>query len=283
MGARELGINFFDTAETYGNSEHLLGEFMSEAGKGEFVIATKVAPHNASHGSTLRSANKSMERLRVDCIDLLQLHWPNPLVPLNETMRAFDELHLDGKVRAAGLSNFGVKGLIEAKSALKHAELVSDQVQYNLLDRDPEKELLPYIEREGLILIAYSPLAQGLLTDKFGAKPSDIIRALNPYFASYNLNRIRPLIDVLKQIAHERDVSTAQVSLNWLLSKKAVVPIVGVKNEQQLTDVAQAFTWGLNDYELRLIDEALKELKVSRAIGYLTTPCRIFRSLAAGG
>lgn len=272
--ALDLGINFFDTAEVYGLSERLLGEFIGREGREGLVIATKVWPWHATFEGTIKAAERSLKKLRIEYIDLYQVHWPNPLISLNETMKAFDKLFLEGKVRAAGLSNFGVKGVTKARKALEYIELVSDQVEYNMLERGVEKELLPYLQKEGITLIAYSPLAQGLLAGKL-MRPKDFVRMVNPFFSGYNLKRIRPLIGVLRRIAEERGVSIVQVSLNWLLSKKGVVPIPGVKNEGQVVDIAETVSWNLKGSELKEIEETLGRIRISKLIGYLTVPLRL--------
>lgn len=280
--ARDLSINFFDTAEAYGESESILGEVLASEGREGLVIATKVAPQNATYGGTLKAANKSLGRLGLKCVDLYQLHWPNPLYGLGGTMRAFDKLHKDGKIAMAGVSNFGLNGVIEARKLLKSARLVSDQVQYNLLERGPEKDLLPYLQKEGMTLIAYSPLAQGLLSGNLQRRPKDLVRAVNPYYSGSNLNSIRQLIEVLDRIARARGVTVTQVSLNWLINKDSVVPIVGAKRESHVAEIGGALGWSLNQSELTEIDETLKRVRTSRISGYLTAPLRVLRFLVSG-
>ena len=280
--ARDLGINFFDTAEAYGESESILGEVLASEGREGLVIATKVAPQNATYGGTLKAANRSLGRLGLKCLDLYQLHWPNPLYGLGGTMRAFDMLHKDGKIAMAGVSNFGLNGVIEARKLLKSAPLVSDQVHYNLLERGPEKDLLPYLQKEGMVLIAYSPLAQGLLSGNIPRRPKDLIRAVNPYYSGSNLNNIRQLIGVLDRIAKARGVTVTQVSINWLINKDAVVPIVGAKRESHVAEIGGALDWSLNQSELLEIGETLKRVRTSRIRGYLTAPLRVLELLVSG-
>jgi aryl-alcohol dehydrogenase-like predicted oxidoreductase len=280
--AKDLGINFFDTAEAYGQSESMLGEALASEGREGLVIATKVMPQNATYGGTLRAADKSLRRLGLKCVDLYQLHYPNPLFGLGGAMRAFDELYLDGKIAMAGVSNFGLNGVIEARDLLKSARLVSDQVQYNLLERGPEKELLPYLQKEGMMLIAYSPLAQGLLSGHFPRRPKDLIRAMNPYYSGSNLNSIRQLIEVLDRVAKARGVTVTQVSLNWLISKDVVVPIVGAKRESHVVEIAGAVGWSLSQSESMEIDETVKRVRTSKTMGYLTAPFRVLQLLVSG-
>jgi aryl-alcohol dehydrogenase-like predicted oxidoreductase len=280
--AKDLGINFFDTAEAYGQSESMLGEALASEGREGLVIATKVMPQNATYGGTLRAADRSLKRLGLKCVDLYQLHYPNPLYGLGGTMRAFDKLYLDGKIAMAGVSNFGLSGVIKARDLLKSTSLVSDQVQYNLLERGPEKELLPYLQKEGMMLIAYSPLAQGLLSGHFPRRPRDLIRAVNPYYSGSNLSSIRQLIEVLDKVAKARGVTVTQVSLNWLISKDAVVPIVGAKRESHVIEIAGAVEWNLSQSESMEIDETVKRVRTSKIMGYLTAPFRVLQLLVSG-
>jgi len=280
--AKDLGINFFDTAEAYGQSENILGEVLASEGREGLVIATKVMPQNATYGGTLRAADRSLKRLGLKCVDLYQVHYPNPLYGLGGTMRAFDKLYLDGKIAMAGVSNFGLTGVIEARKLLESAHLVSDQVQYNLLERSPEKELLPYLQKEGMRLIAYSPLAQGLLSGNLPRRPKDLIRAVNPYYSGSNLSSIRQLIETLDKIAKARRVTVTQVSLNWLISKDAVVPIVGAKRESHVVEIAGAVGWSLSQSELLEIDATMKRVRTSKITGYLTAPLRVLQLLISG-
>lgn len=281
--ARDLGINLFDTAEAYGPSEKILGEMLADEGKEGLVIATKVMPQNATYEGTLRAADRSLKRLGLECVGLYQLHYPNPLYGIGGAMRAFDKLYLDGKIAMAGISNFGLTGVIEARRLLKSVHLVSNQVQYNLLNRSAEKELLPYLQKEGMILIAYSPLSQGLLSGHLPARPKDMIRAINPYYSGSNINKIRPLIEVLRKIADAHGVTVTQVSLNWLLNRDAVVPIVGAKRESHVVEIAGAVDWSMSQSELQEIDGSLKQMKLSKITGYLTTPLRVLQVLASSG
>ncbi len=273
--ALDLGINFFDTAELYGPSEEILGEFIKREGTKDIIIATKVSPFNASYEGTLKAAERSIKKLGVEAIDLYQIHWPNPFISLNETLMAFDKLYVDGKIKSFGLSNYGLKGLKKAKEMVRCVPLVSNQVKYNLIEREAEKELLPYMQREGLILIAYSPLAQGLLAGKLLERPPDLIRKLNPLFSRYNLKKVKPLIEKLKEIADRRGVSVTQVSINWLLCKENVLPIPGVRNERQVEEIASASEWRLKDYELKEIEEVSKSVRVSKLVGWLTLVFRL--------
>src|SRR2546422_963553 len=158
----ELGMTLVDTAEMYGawHSEEVVSRALEDWRKPVFV-ASKVSPSHFGYDDLLQSARKSLERLRVKKMDLYQLHWPNPRTPIAETMKAMEKLVRDGMVRYIGVSNFSVAQMKDAQAALSREEIVSNQVEYSLVDRTVEEEILPYCQREKLTLIAYSPLGQG--------------------------------------------------------------------------------------------------------------------------
>lgn len=156
--ALELGINFIDTAEVYGDglSEEIIGEAIKGWNRDELIIATKVAPWNLTYKRVLKAAERSLRRLRTNYIDLYQIHWPNPIIPLSSTMKAMKELIKAGKVRYVGVSNFSLTRLKKARSFLPEIDIISNQVKYNMIERSIEKDLLPYCKREDLVIIAYS-------------------------------------------------------------------------------------------------------------------------------
>src|SRR5437867_9181481 len=158
----ERGMTLVDTAEMYGagHSEEVVSKALEDWRKPVFV-ASKVSPSHFGYDDLLRSARKSLERLRMKQMDLYQLHWPNPRTPITETMKAMEKLMQDGMVRHIGVSNFSVAQMKESQAALSREEIVSNQVEYSLVDRAVEEEILPYCQREKLTLIAYSPLGQG--------------------------------------------------------------------------------------------------------------------------
>lgn len=279
--ALELGINFVDTAELYGGglSEQLLGEFLRSR-RNEVVVATKVSPWHLRYGSVLKAAANSLKRLAVSTIDLYQLHWPNPVVPIKSTMKAMEKLVRDGKVRHIGVSNFGRTRLQAANEALARSQIVSNQVKYNLLQRTIEKELLPYAKEQGISIIAYSPLAQGLLTGKYAEThlPPKGVRSFNVLFSPRNLKRVSPLLNVLREIGRERGKTVAQVALNWLIKDPAVFTIPGAKNPKQIEENAGASGWQLNRDELQRIEVAWLGFKPDRVQSILRLAVRaIFR------
>lgn len=275
--AHELGINFIDTAEIYGGglSEEVVGRAVREF-RDEVVIATKVWPTHATYDGVLKACERSLKRLGVDAIDLYQVHWPNPLIPLSSTMRAMERLVELGKVRAIGVSNFSLGRLRKAQECLKREEIVSNQVKYNLVERGVEKGLIQYCEREGIALIAYSPLAQGLLTARYNAsnRPRDLVRRLNPLFDPSVLRRAEPLMSVLKEIATRHGVEPGQVALAWLIKRKHVVAIPGAKRSEQVESNARAAELELSDDEWLMLSKEAS--KVSIGIWpRLKTPLRL--------
>jgi diketogulonate reductase-like aldo/keto reductase len=225
----ELGITLIDTAEMYGggHSEEVVG--MAIKGLREKVfIATKVWYTNLRYDDVLRSAEKSLKRLQIDTIDLYQVHWPNPHIPLSETMRAMERLVLDGKVRFIGVSNFSVKLMEEARAALSKIDIVSNQVEYSLLSREVEDDILPYCEKENITLIAYSPLGRGnILND--------------------------PRSKILREVAKKYNKTLVQVALNWLIAKKPVVAIPKAINLSHVEENVNAAGWRLSDEDLELL------------------------------
>ena len=265
--AMELGINFIDTAEVYGRgrSEQIISEAI-HGHREDVVVATKVWPWNLSYGRLVRAAERSLHRLGVDVIDLYQVHWPNPLVPIRNTMKAMNKLARDGKIRTVGVSNFNLQKLKAAQEALAPLELVSNQVRYNLLDRHIEEKLLPFAETGKITIIAYSPLAQGLLTGRYtsSTKPSSLVQTINPGFSSRNLTRLIEVNGTLSEIASMHDRTPSQVALNWLTRKENVVAIPGVKKSEHVINDAGAVDWALSNLEVERLEKVATEVRFDR-------------------
>jgi len=193
----ELGMNLIDTAEIYasGRSEEVVGDAIKGLREKVF-IATKVAPGNLHHDDVIRACRASLNRLGVSCVDMYQVHWPDPSVPIKETMSAMEKLVRDGLVRYIGISNFSVAQADDARAALTRSEIVSNQVEYSLSTRLVEEDILPYCVKEKITLIAYSPLARGHIADSV---PKSILRKYN--------------------------MTPAQVMLNWVTRHEQVLAI----------------------------------------------------------
>ena len=255
--ALELGINFFDTAAVYGNgrSEEILGEAL-RGRRHEAVIATKVAPP-LRPDRVMQAGRDSLRRLDIESIDLYQLHAPDPSVPLPRTMRAIRALMDAGQVQQVGVSNFDLEEWEEAETALGRP-IVSNQVQYHLLDRWA-RNLLPYAHEEGRIVIAYSPLAQGLLGGKYGPGnvPQDL-RANYGVFNQDNLRRAPGVVETLRQVGEHYGVTPAQVALAWLLLDPQVIVIPGARSVAQLEANAAAADLHLTPGDTLRIEEATR-------------------------
>ncbi|MGC8661604.1 MAG: aldo/keto reductase [Nitrososphaeria archaeon] len=264
----ELGVNFIDTAEIYGNghSEIVVGKAIKDLDREKIVVATKVHGAHLRHDELIKSAELSMRRLGVKYIDLYQIHWPDPWeqIPLKETMKAMEELYLDGKIKAIGVSNFAVRDLEESLNCLSRASIVSNQVRYNMLQREIEEEVMPYCKKNGITIIAWSPLAQGALTGKYneGNLPNDHIRSGNELFKKNNINQISNLLKVMEKIAKKRGKTLSQIALNWLLCHDQVVPIPGAKTQHQAEVNAGATGWKLECEELNAIEEELEKIDI---------------------
>ena len=233
-----LGANLIDTAEAY-STERVVGEAV-EGQREQVFIATKVSSRHLRYEDVLEAAERSLERLGTDCIDLYQIHSPNSSVPIVETMRAMEELVDKGKVRFIGVSNFSVSQLEEAQQALPKYAIVSNQVLYNLFDRQIEHSLFPYCQQSHITILAYSPLARGALTSK-------------------PLLRHRASMEVLGRIAEETGRTLAQVALNWCISKPNVIAIPKSNRVERVEENCQASGWRLTEDQIATLDRAFSQ------------------------
>ncbi|MDP7975262.1 MAG: aldo/keto reductase [Thermoprotei archaeon] len=265
--ASQLGVNLFDTAEAYGNghSEEVVGKAIREIGRENVVIATKVYGAHLHHDELIKAADASARRLGVKEIDLYQVHWPDPWeqVPLRDTMRALEELYKAGKIKAIGVSNFAVRDLKEAREHLSSVDISSNQVRYNLLQREVEEEVLPYCKKEGIAVLAWSPLAQGALTGKYSPenRPSDDVRKGNRLFTDHNLKESAAVLETLKKIGQAHHKTPAQVALRWLI-EKGTIPIPGAKNRAQAEENAGAASFALEEREVKELDLASQHASI---------------------
>jgi aryl-alcohol dehydrogenase-like predicted oxidoreductase len=278
--ALDLGVNLVDTAEIYGagRSERIIGEVLKKR-REEIVLATKVSPWHLHSSQVVRAANRSLQRLGTDCIDLYQVHFPNPIMPIQTTMKGMSRLVTEGKVRHVGVSNFSATQLQAAQDALSNSEIVSNQVKYNLLQRKIEKDLRWY-ERENISIIAYSPLAQGLLTGKYGPDnpPAAGVRTANRLFSRRNLRTVRRILDSLKEIAEVNRRTVTQVSLNWLIKNPLVIAIPGAKRSQQVNENVGGAGWRLNEADIMEIDRLTRDFRPDTVLSLLTIPIRLLVS-----
>jgi aryl-alcohol dehydrogenase-like predicted oxidoreductase len=261
------GIALVDTAEMYGNgaSERIIGEILGEGGfKGTPVIATKFAPlpYRFSTRALLKAVDKSLERLGIETIDLYQIHFPNPIFKIDSLMDALAETVKAGKVRRVGISNYSAEQMKRAHDRLasQGVSLASNQVEYSLLQRAPETNGVLEASRDlGVTLIAYSPIAKGLLTGKYGPggdRPVGLVRRMGRAFGEQNLKKIEPVLNILREIGEVHNKQPAQVALNWLITQRSTFPIPGAKNELQARQNAGALGWEMTGEEAEKLELA---------------------------
>jgi aryl-alcohol dehydrogenase-like predicted oxidoreductase len=233
--ARALGVTLFDTAEIYGlgKSERILGEALGDE-RTEVAVASKIFPVAPFPAVVKQRERASARRLQLDRIPLYQIHQPNPVVPDSVIMPGMRDLLDSGAIGAAGVSNYSLSRWQQADTALGRP-VISNQVHFSLAHPRALENLVPFAERENRVVIAYSPLAQGLLGGKYGVnnRPGGV-RAINKFFGTANLRRIEPLLQTLRDVAAQVDAKPAQVALAWLLSLPNVVAIPGASSVEQL-------------------------------------------------
>ncbi|MGC9348984.1 MAG: aldo/keto reductase [Anaerolineae bacterium] len=257
--ALDHNIDLFDTAEVYGlgRSEELLGRFIAESGRRP-CVATKFLPlpWRWSAKALVRALRDSLKRLGLDQVDLYQIHWPMPLMPIETLMEGMADAVEAGLTQAVGVSNFNVRQMERAQNALtkRGLSLTSNQVHYSLLHRKPEIDGVLQLCRDlNVTLIAYSPLEMGILTGKYTPdNPPPRLRRFR--YSREFLAKAQPLVSRMREIGEAHDGgSSAQVALNWLLSK-GTVPIPGAKNARHAASNAQAMTWRLTEEEVEELD-----------------------------
>jgi aryl-alcohol dehydrogenase-like predicted oxidoreductase len=269
----EAGVNFIDTADVYsmGDSERMVGQALKNLGvrRQDVVIATKTfgemgpKPNDrgASRGHIMDSVQASLERLQTDHIDLYQIHGNDAVTPVEETLRALDDLVSQGLVRYVGVSNWAAWKVAKAlgvSAARDYARFETLQAYYSIAGRDLERELVPMLTEEKLGLMVWSPLAGGLLSGKFGpgsSAPNDARRASFD-FPPVNKDRAWEIIAEMRKIGDAKGASVARVALAWLLAKPAVMSvIIGAKTVEQLDDNLAAADLTLTPEELETLDD----------------------------
>jgi aryl-alcohol dehydrogenase-like predicted oxidoreductase len=272
--ALDAGINFIDTADVYagGLSEQITGQALKnlKVPRENVIVATKVfgetgaAPNarGASRSHILDGVKASLKRLQLDHVDLYQIHGFDPATPIEETLRALDQLVRQGDVRYIGVSNWAAWQIVKALGIAERlglARFESLQAYYTVAGRDVERELIPMLRSEGLGLMVWSPLAGGLLSGKYGRGQSGETgsRRTSFDFPPVDRERAYACIDVMRPIAAAQGVSVAQIALAWLLHQPQVTcVIVGAKRAEQLADNLAATRVVLSSDELRQLDEA---------------------------
>lgn len=278
--ALDLGINFFDVAPVYGfgHAEAILGKALGQRRK-DVIIGTKcgllwdddgVVTNCLKPDSILKEIDDSLKRLNTDYVDLYQLHWPDPHTPIEDTMEALTKIQKSGKIRHIGVSNFSIQ---LSQKAMACAEVVSHQCLYNMLQRNAdnyhgipleyktEDEILPFCKANRQAFFAYSPLSQGLLSErsreglKFDEKD---IRSSNPELKGNKLVANMQKVEKLRKIAHRIGRPLNQLAINWMLKNSAVTSILlGTSNYKDLEDNTAALEWQLDDSTMLEINDCL--------------------------
>ena len=258
--AFEAGITTIDTAEYYGNghSERLIGEALADVRK-QAVYATKVFSNHLKYEQVMEACHRSLKNLKTDYIDLYQIHWPagswgTEHVPIEETMGALNDLKAQGKIRAIGVSNFSRAQLEEATG---HGRIDSLQPPYSLFWRQVEKDVRPYCVQNNITILAYSPMAQGLLTGKFGPNHKfdrGDHRAKNKLFKPENYQRVQQALGILRPIAERNGISLGQLALAWIIAQPGNCAIAGARNAEQVRQNAKAGEILLSPADLDEID-----------------------------
>ena len=250
--ALDQGVTLIDTAEAYRTSEETIGKALASWGgqRERLFVATKVRGSDLSRAHVMAAIEQSLRALGLEQVDLLQAHSWDAGHPIEETMRAFDDLTRSGKVRYVGVSNFDVPQM-EAAWAVRPFH--SLQPRYNLLDREVDAEILPYCLRQGIGVLAHSPLAKGLLTGKYGPQsvfPEDDERSRMPRFQGQEYARHLDAVARLQAWAAERDHSMVDLAIAWVLAHPAVtVCLCGAKSPEQVDDHVRAAGWRLTPEE----------------------------------
>lgn len=291
--AIDCGMTTIDTASVYGFglSEELVGkavkgkrdkvQLLTKYGmswgkneEGQFYFASKdnkghdinIYKH-ASRKKVLKDCDDSLRRLKTDYIDLFQIHWPDPLTPVSETMEAVSSLIASGKIRAAGVCNYSVELLREAgKSVL----IASDQVPYSMVRRDIESEVVPYCIGQNTGILAYSPMQRGLLAGKI--KPGHKFnegdsRPDTPYFKEPNLSAILAFLEKIRPVAEGHNVTLSQLVLNWTIQQPGITcALAGARNPGQVLENAGAAGFMLTEEEIKTINKYISEIKIDTKI-----------------
>ena len=259
--ACDAGITTFDTAEAYGNghSEQILASATRDI-RDKLIYATKVFANHLKHDQVLDACHRSLKNLHTDYIDLYQIHWPagsfgTKQVPIGETMGALNALKEQSKIRSIGVSNFSP---VQLQKALEYGQIDSLQPPYSLFWRHVEKDAMSFCTENKVTILAYAPMAQGLLTGRFGPDHTFAkgdIRARNKLFQPDIYARVQEALSKLRPLAKQRGVTLGQLALSWVTSHPDTCAIAGARNADQASENARAGAISLSDDELSQIDE----------------------------
>ncbi|MGB6153411.1 MAG: aldo/keto reductase [Pricia sp.] len=285
--AYEHGVTSIDTAPIYGMgaSEKIVGEAIKDIQRDNVQLLTKFGMRwdldkgtfyfkskdndgkevdiykYAGKESIKKEVENSLKRLGTDYIDLYQIHWPDVTTPIQESFEAVAELIQEGKVLHAGVCNYNVE---QMKEAQKYVDVVSNQVPFSMVNRDIEKEVLPYCQKNGMAILAYSPMERGLLTGKM--KPGQEFdkgdhRADNPYFTDESISKTNSFLEKIRPLAQEKNVSLAQLVLKWTIERPGItIALAGARNSEQSVQNAAAADLGLSSTEMDFINGELEKI-----------------------
>lgn len=271
LTALDKGINFIDTAFAYGagKSEEIIGKALKEYGNREdIVLATKTALEkrdgeairNSSKERIIKEVDDSLQRLQVEYIDLYQVHWPDPLVPIEETAEVMKQLKDEGKIRFPGVSNYSVDDMEKFSQVTR---LHSNQMPYNLLERGIEENVIPYCVKNDVSLIAYGALCRGLLSGKMNKERNfgeGDIRNVDPKFQEPRFDQYLRAVDEIEKFSRENyDKSVLAFSVRWILDMGIDFALWGARKPEQLDVIKEIFGWQIDDAGKIFIDNILKE------------------------
>ncbi len=259
----ELGVNLFDTSETYGNglSEILLGKYLSEYNREDYIIISKVAPWNLRYVDIFKAVKNSLNRLGMKYIDLYLVHYPNPFILLKESMRALEDLVKMGYIRYIGVSNFNNNQLAEANKHLKRNEIITNEIQYNILESRIKDDIYYYCKKNNISICSYSPLAGGILTNnyQYDELPSRV-KAFNFYNRLNYLEKNSLLFNTLSQIAKKKNVSISQLALAYIINDSICYAIPASLNVIEVKDNVESINLQLSQHEIKSIQNSCIKL-----------------------
>ncbi|MXV35561.1 MULTISPECIES: aldo/keto reductase [unclassified Saccharibacter] len=264
--ALDEGVDLIDTAPVYGfgHSEEIVGRALAEK-PNKACIATKLGLdwkddkpfRNSTPARIRKEVEDSLRRLRVDTIDLEQIHWPDANTPIDESARELQKLHQEGKIRALGVSNFSPEQMDIFREV---APLASTQNPYNIFERALEDDILPYAEKNHEVLLAYGPLCRGMLTGKMNADttfPDTDLRASDPKFQKEHFPAYLAAIDELKDVAARRGKSLMVFAIRWVLDQGPTIALWGARKPEQISGIADVFGWSLTEEDKKAVDDIL--------------------------
>ncbi len=288
--ALDMGITLIDLAAVYGFglAEEIIAKALDTPERREkAVLATKAGVvwndkgqvwRDASAKSIRKEIEDSLRRLKTDHIDIYQLHWPDPKVPIQESAEVFKALYQEGKIRAVGVSNFSA---IQMQEWMKHAPLHSIQPPYNLFERETEKEVLPFAAQNHIGAMTYGSLCRGLLTGKFDENAQfpegDIRKEIDPKFHPENLKNYLAAVEELKAMAQEKGKSVAHLAVRWVLDQPGVTAALwGARRPEQLDEIAGVSGWNLDQADMERIEAILsKHITTPHGTSFMAPPSEV--------